>query len=390
MQPLADVRVLDLTRHLPGPWCTMTLGDLGADVVKIERPGTGDTVRHAAPAYQGNGERVGAYFCNVNRNKRSLALDLKSEAGREALLALAATSDVVVENFRAGTADRLGIGYRAMRERNPRIVYCAITGYGQTGPLADMPGHDLNLAGMSGMLQLDPAQAPAMPNVLMGDYAGATSALTAILAGLVAARTRGEGACIDVAMMDALSSWASVQVTQAFVARDEGHADRVEGWGGNPRYDLYRTRDGRYVTVSLLEKALWARFCEAFGRPDLVNPEESEADRLTSHGARSDEYRAFIASVVAAHDRDPLCARCHALALAVCPVYTPAEWLASDAARARDCLLAQFHPVLGRAIPQLGFPFRMTMAGGDDALALRRPPPALDDARAALRDEVLP
>jgi crotonobetainyl-CoA:carnitine CoA-transferase CaiB-like acyl-CoA transferase len=362
----------------------MTLADLGADVIKIERPVTGDTVRHAAPAHEGNGERVGAYFANVNRNKRSLALDLKSDADRERLLALAQTSDVVVENFRPGTADRLGVGYAALRTRNPRIVYCALTGYGQTGPLAPMPGHDLNIAGLAGMLQMTPEQTPAMPNVLMGDYAGGTSALAAILAGLFAARVHGVGSYLDVAMLDALSSWSGVHMAQVFAPRGGGHAGSVEGWGGNPRYNLYRTRDGRYVTVSLLEKDLWARFCRAFGREDLVNPAETEADRLTGHGERSADYRAFIAHVAAGEDRDALAERCRALDLPICPVYTPDEWYASDAARARQCFVTQHHPALGRPIPELGFPFRMTMGDGGDAFALRRPPPALDDARADL------
>jgi alpha-methylacyl-CoA racemase len=390
VQPLRDIRVLDLTRHLPGPWCTMTLADLGADVIKIERPVTGDTVRHAAPAYEGNGTRVGAYFCNVNRNKRSLALDLKRDADREQLLALAQDSDVVVENFRSGTADRLGIGYESMRSRNARIVYCAITGYGQAGPLAQMPGHDLNIAGLCGMLQMERDHVPVMPNVLMGDYAGATAALSAILAGLLAARVQGRGSYIDVAMLDALSSWSSVHMAQVFARSGHGHAGRVEGWGGNPRYNLYRTRDSRYVTVSLLEKALWLRFCRAFGREDLFNPDESEADRLTAHGARSDDYRAFIAEVVAREDRDALTARFRALDLPVCAVYTPDEWYASEAARGRQCFIEQEHPALGRAIPELGFPFRMTMADGSDAFALRRPPPGLDDARADVTERDRP
>lgn len=384
MQPLHSIRVLDLTRHLPGPWASMTLADLGADVTKIERPGTGDTVRHNAPFHVGaDGARLGVYFNNVNRNKRSLALDLKSQAGRAEFLDLARGADVVMENFRAGTADRLGIGYAALRALNPRLVYCAITGYGQTGRMAAMAGHDLNIAGMSGLLQATPAEEPRVPGVLMGDFAGATAALSAVLAGLVGARTTGQGAYIDVSMLDALSSWLPVHMTQVFAAGGTQAPQRVEGWGGNPRYGIYRTRDDRYMTVSLLERELWERFCGAFGREDLINPDETEGDRLTTHGAWGARYRAFLEQLLASDDRDRWSERFLALGLPICPIYTPAEWAASATAAERECFTTQHQPILGRAVPQMGFPFHMRMADGSDALALRLPAPALDDARRA-------
>lgn len=382
MQPLSGVRVLDLTRHLPGPWCTMTLGDLGADVLKIERPVSGDTIRQGAPRYEANGRSAGIYFCNVNRNKRSLALDLKSEDGKAELLERVAATDVVVENFRAGTADKLGIGYETMRAINPRIVYCAITGYGQTGPMATMAGHDLSIAGMSGMLQMHADQVPQMPGVLMGDYAGATSALAAILAGLFAARVHGVGSYIDVSMMDALSSWSGVQMTQVFKTGESSARGRVEGWGGNPRYNTYPAADGRYLTVSLLEKELWDRFCRHFGRGDLVNAQESEADRLSAHGARADEYRRFIADTLLQRTRDEWVAIFADLRLPICAVYTPDEWYGSATAAQRECFLSQRLPELDVEVPQMGFPFRMSMADGDAAMTLRIPPPPLDNARA--------
>ena len=380
MQPLHDVRVLDLTRHLPGPWATMTLGDLGADVLKVERPGEGDTVRAALPRY-GTGEGAeSVYFCNVNRNKSSIALDMKHDADRERFLELVDSADVVVENFRAGTAERLGIGYETLRKRRPSLVYCAITGYGQQGPLATMPGHDLNIAGYAGLLQFDAATAPQMPHVLMGDFAAATAALAAILAGLVAARSSGIGSFIDVAMLDALSSWSSVHLTSAFAAGPQNEASSVEGWGGNPRYGLYRTRDGRYMSVSLLEKDLWRRFCAAFGRDDLFNPDETAAERLTAHGSRSGDYREFIATLLASDDRDVWTRRFRDLDLPVMPVHTPVEWMRSEVARERALFPAIDVPHLRRSVAQVGFPFRMRMADGSNALAMRRAPPPLGNA----------
>ena len=358
----------------------MTLGDLGADVLKVERPGEGDTARTASPRYDAGDATESVYFCNVNRNKSSVALDFKRESDRERFFALVESADVVVENFRAGAADRMGIGYEALRKRRPSLVYCAITGYGQQGSLAGMPGHDLNIAGYAGLLQFDADEVPRMPHVLMGDFAAATAALAAMLAGLVAARTTGTGSFIDVAMLDALSSWSGIHLTSAFAAGPEGTPSRVEGWGGNPRYGLYRTRDGRYMSVSLLEKELWRRFCEAFGREDLFNPHETAADRLTAHGPRSDEYRAFITALIASDDRDAWTQRFRELDLPVMPVFTPGEWMRSDIARERELFPSIGMPRLRRSIPQVGFPFRMRMADGSDALAMRRSPPALDDA----------
>jgi alpha-methylacyl-CoA racemase len=380
LQPLHDVRVLDLTRHLPGPWATMTLGDLGADVLKVERPGEGDPTRAASPRYDAGQAAESVYFCNVNRNKASIALDFTRDADRARFFALVAQADVVVENFRAGAADRMGIGYEALRERRPSLVYCAITGYGQHGTLAAMPGHDLNIAGYAGFLQFDAHETPRMPHALLGDYAAANAALAAILAGLVAARTSGVGAFIDVAMLDALSSWSAIHLTSAFAAGPGSAASAVEGWGGNPRYGLYRTRDGRYMSVSLLEKDLWRRFCEAFGREDLINPDETAADRLTAHGPRSDEYRAFITGLIASDDRDAWTKRFRELGLPVMPVNTPAEWTRSDVAAERGLFPSLETAALRRSIPQIGFPFRMRMADGSDALAMRRSPPTLGDA----------
>ena len=356
------------------------LGDLGADVIKIESAATGgDPSRAASPRYDGNGASESVYFCNVNRNKRSIALDLKAPGDRERLFALVRDAHVVVENFRTGTADRLGIGYAALKARNPAIVYCAVTGYGQEGPLAAMPGHDLNIAGMAGFLQFDANEVPRMPNVLMGDYAAANAAVIAILAALVAARTTGIGAFIDVSMIDALSSWSSIHLTGTFAAERSGAEGRVEGWGGNPRYGIYAARDGRYLTVSLLEKDLWSRFCRTFGRPDLVNEQETQADRLTSHGPRAQQYRTFIADVLARDDRDAWVRRFRELELPICAVYTPNEWVRSDVARERGLFPRVDVPQLGCSVPQVGFPFRMRMADGSPALAFRTPPPVLDE-----------
>jgi crotonobetainyl-CoA:carnitine CoA-transferase CaiB-like acyl-CoA transferase len=292
----------------------------------------------------------------------------------------------VVESFRPGAAERLGIGYAALRELNPRIVYCAVSGYGQTGARAAHAGHDLNIAGMSGLLQLNESQAPAMPAMLMGDYAGATMAVIGILSALVDRERHGRGAFIDVSMLDALMSWTNAQMIRPFVhAVDATQTGAVEGWGGNPRYGIYRTRDGRYVTVSLLEKKYWDAFCRLQGREDLINPDETDADRLTAHGERSAAYRAFLEAVFLTKDRDAWVEELTAQAIPVCPVLTPDEAFHSAYGNERAHFFDLPVARLGKAVPQNGFPFRMTHSDGSDAFAVRHEPPALGEANADYR-----
>ena len=386
-QPLSGIRILDLTRLLPGPWSTMLLADLGAQVIKIENPETGgDPSRSAQPRYvSSDGASESVYFCNVNRNKRSVVLDLKADEDLATFHRLVCDADIVVENFRAGAADRLGIGYEQVRKLNPALIYCALTGYGQTGPLASLAGHDLNIAGMSGLLQLHPAQQPAMPNMLMGDYAGAMMAVVGILSALVDRARTGLGAFVDVSMLDSLISWTTSQMTVPFAHAVEPGRDRagaIEGWGGNPRYGIYRTRDGKYLTVSLLEKKFWDAFCRLHGRDELINPDETEADRLTSHGARGESYRAFLEPLFLTKDRDAWVADLQPKGIPVCPVLTPGEAYRSPYGRGRGHFFDLPIARLSTDVPQIGFPFRMTRSDGSDAFATRHEPPALGEANA--------
>jgi CoA:oxalate CoA-transferase len=381
-QPLSGVRVLDLTRLLPGPWSSMLLADLGAEVIKVEHPEGGDGSRHATPRYVADGASESVYFCNVNRNKRSITLDLKAVSDLATFRDLVRDADVVVENFRAGGAERLGIGYAQLREVNPGLIYCALTGYGQQGSMATFAGHDLNIAGMSGLLQLDESHTPQLPNMLMGDYAGAAMVVIGVLAALVDRERHGRGAFIDVSMLDALMSWTGVQMTRPFAhAVDPTQAaGGVEGWGGNPRYGIYRAPDGRYLTVSLLEKQFWDAFCRLHGREDLVNPHETEADRLSSHGERGAGYRRFLEELFASRDRDDWVAELQAHAIPVCPVLTPDEAFRSPYGRERGHFFDLGLRRLGARIPQMGFPFRMVTSDGSDAFAVRHEPPALGEA----------
>jgi crotonobetainyl-CoA:carnitine CoA-transferase CaiB-like acyl-CoA transferase len=273
--PLQGVRVLDLTRLLPGPVATLHLADMGADVIKIEDHGDGDYART-----MGEGaEDVSHFYRSVNRNKRGLRLDLKQAEGRAVFLRLARDADVIVESFRPGVTDKLGIGFEAVRAVNPKTVYCAISGYGQTGPLAMAAGHDLNYIGLSGVLEqigVDGGQ-PAIPNLQIGDLlGGALSGAMGILAALFDAQRCGKGRFVDVAMSDAVLAHHLFPLfaLQSATGLAERGADRLNG--GDAGYGVYVTADNRYMAVAPLEEKFWQRFCDALGR----------ADWKQHHGAR--------------------------------------------------------------------------------------------------------
>jgi alpha-methylacyl-CoA racemase len=267
--PLAGIRVLDLTRLLPGPVATLHLADLGADVVKVEDCGEGDYARRIG-AKPGT---VSAFYRAVNRNKRSLALDLKDERGRDVFRALARCADVIVEGFRPGVVAALGIDYATIAAVNPRIVYAALSGYGQTGPRAQAPGHDINYLGYAGVLDQIGARngPPALCNLQIADLLGgsATTAL-AILAALLGVARGGSGRYIDVAMADAslAHNIFALHALEQWGATLPRGADLLTG--GVPCYGVYPTQDGRWLAVGALETKFWQALCAALDRPDLV------------------------------------------------------------------------------------------------------------------------
>jgi crotonobetainyl-CoA:carnitine CoA-transferase CaiB-like acyl-CoA transferase len=330
--PLAGVRVLDLTRLLPGPVATLHLADLGADVIKIEDAGAGDYART-----MGAGAEAGSsvFFAAVNRNKRGLVLDLKQAAGVATFLRLAETADVVVESFRPGVVDRLGVGYAVVAARNPRIVYCAITGYGQDGPWRDLAGHDLNYIATAGVLDQNGCGggAPAIPNLQIGDLlGGGLTAAMGILAALVEARSSGQGRYVDVAMAEAvlahhLFPFFHAAAGEAVPARG---ADELSG--RDPWYAVYRTADDGWMAVGALEEKFWQGFCAALGRPDLV----------ACHGARGEAAEALRRELEALFASRPRAEWEAVFATADCcvtPVLSPSEALRHPQFRARKMLV---------------------------------------------------
>jgi len=275
---LDGIRVLDLTQLLPGPYGTQMLADMGAEVIKVEPP-RGDPARHV----QSQPGWGGYVFSAVNVDKKSVALDLKQAAGREALYELVADADVVFEQFRPGVADRLGIDYETLAEHNEEVVYCSLTGYGQAGPYRDRAGHDLNYVGFAGLADMnrgDEDEPPTPPGYPIADMTGGLMAVTSILGALLSRELGGGGSHIDLSMTDAVLSYGQVEVAMADDGLDPRPGDTPMS-GAFPWYDVYETKDGRYVTLSALEPRFWQTFCEALGREDLVDAHmtQDEAER---------------------------------------------------------------------------------------------------------------
>lgn len=268
-RPLDGIRVLDFTRVLAGPYCTMILGDLGAEVVKIEQPVSGDDLRGWGPPFMEDGEST--YFLSVNRNKRSITLDLKSDAGRELATDLATRSDVMIENFRHGALDRMGLGYEAMSARNPGLVYCSISGFGQTGPLREKPGYDVLLQAFGGLMSVtgEPDGLPTKVGVAMVDVATGLYAAIAVLAALQGRQRTGVGQRLDVSLLDTVLA-CMPNLTSGFLnggvvpARQGNHHPNVAP------YSVFPTKDG-HITLAVGNDAQWRRLCAAVGEPGFAD-----------------------------------------------------------------------------------------------------------------------
>jgi crotonobetainyl-CoA:carnitine CoA-transferase CaiB-like acyl-CoA transferase len=370
MLPLEGVRVLDLSRLLPGGFCSLLLADFGADVVKVEDTGMGDYIRWAAPYYAGAEDSAkSALFLALNRGKRSIRLNLKSDAGREALLRAVAEADVVLESFRPGVLDRLGVGYEAMRAVNPGIVYCAITGYGQDGPLRDRSGHDMNYLGLVGLLGLTgevggpPVQSAGQIADLGG---GALMAAFAILAALRERDRSGEGQLVDVSMADGALSWLAMVAARQLAEGAVARRGELELAGGLICYRPYACSDG-WVTLGALEPKFWQAWCGGVGREDLVEHQfdgpgsaaHAEVEAIFVTRTR-EEWRAFASE----HD---CCLE---------PVLGLDEALESQLVRAREMVVELDQPGASRPVRLLGVPVKLSRTPGDPN---RAPGPALGE-----------
>ena len=304
--PLSGIRVVDLTRVLAGPFCTMLLGDMGAEVIKIEDPDHGDDTRDWAPFVDG----WSTYFLGVNRNKKSVAIDLKSDDGAALLDDLIRSADVLVENFRPGTLERLGFGAERARELNPRLIYCSISGYGATGPRRDLPGYDMVIQGESGLMDVTgfPETGPTKVGVAITDCLAALYAVQGILLALISRARTGQGQVVDIALLDAAVSVLGLPT--GIVAA----TGRSPGRLGNAHpslapYEPYPAADGQ-VIVAVANPRLWSRFCARWGsrisstiralRPTAIAWRTASAERAHRAGVRGDACRRLIDRLTAA------------------------------------------------------------------------------------------
>jgi alpha-methylacyl-CoA racemase len=369
--PLSDVRVLDLTRLLPGGFCSLLLADFGADVVKVEDTGMGDYVRWAPPYYGGEEQQAlgtrSALYLALNRGKRSIRLDLKSERGRDAFLRLAREYDVVLESFRPGVLDKLGCGYAVLREANPRLVYCAITGYGQTGPNTQRAGHDMNYLGLNALLGLtgEPEGRPIQSAGQIADLGGgALMAAFGVMAALRERERSGAGQLVDVSMTDGALAWLAMVAAQYLCDGELPQRGRGNLNGGIACYLPYEAADG-WVTCGALEPKFWRNLCEGIGRPDLVDKQFAAPDSQDGQA---------IAAVFRERTRSEWKAFNDEHDAMIEPILDLDETLESELVRERGMLVEVEQPELG-SVRLLGLPVRFSRTPGDAT----RPAPALGE-----------
>jgi crotonobetainyl-CoA:carnitine CoA-transferase CaiB-like acyl-CoA transferase len=358
------LRILDLTRLLPGAFCTQLFADYGADVLKVEQPGEGDYNRKFAPIAK---EESGSFLL-LNRNKRSITLNLKTHEGKEIFKSLVAQADVVVEGFRPGVMDRLSLGYEVLHEVNPRIVYCAISGFGQDGPYAQRSGHDLNYLGFAGALPLfgTPATGPIVPGLSIADVGGGSlMAAFGICAALTARASSGVGQFVDISMTDGLVSWLCYHAADYLFGGVEPKGGVQPFIGGAPCYNVYRCADDQSISLGIIEEHFWDRFCGLIGRPDLRSQQWPV-------GEAAHRQFAELREIFASRNRDEWVKVLAERDIPAGPVNTMAEAFEDPQLKHRQMLLYTEHPVEGR-IPQLGFPIKFSATPG----RLCTPPPTL-------------
>jgi len=344
MTALEGLRIVDLSRYAPGPYCTMLLADLGADVVVVEEPpGTGRRV----DAEMGVSERTKA-FLPMGRNKRSIALDLKNPDAREAFFRLVDRADVVVEGFRPGVAARLGVDFEAVRARNPRVVYCSISGYGQTGPYAPLVGHDLNYISVAGVLGSIgwPGAPPAIPLNVVGDFAGGgLFAAFAILAAIVAREKTGRGQHVDMAMSDGALSLACLAAADTLSTGASPRRGEYYLNGALPCYHVYECADKKWLSIGCMEPWFWRKLCAQLGCESFA---ETQFD-----ATRFPEMFDFLRRRFSEKPRDAWFAELREKEICATPVYDMAEALDDPHNRAREMIVGIEHPTLG-AVTQVG------------------------------------
>jgi formyl-CoA transferase/CoA:oxalate CoA-transferase len=377
-RPLAGVRVLDLSRVLAGPFCSMILGDMGAEVIKLEEPGKGDDTRSWPPFVEGEA----TYFMAVNRNKKSLTLNLKKPEGRRVLEALVRKSDVLLENFRAGTMERLGLGYARLARLNPRLVYCAISGFGESGPAAHRAGYDLVVQAESGIMDITGFAdgPPVKVGTSVADLVAGMSAAHGITLALLARQRTRRGQKVEISMLDAMAALLTYQAGIYFgtgqrpTRRGNQHPSIVP-------YEVFRAADA-YLTLGVANNSLWERCCAAMERPELARDPRfaTEASRVQNR----DVLVPLLNEILGARTAEEWTKRFEAAGVPAGRIRTVAEVCESEHLKARDMIVPLRHPKAG-PIRVLGVPIRLHRTPGKAAA----PPPLLGQHTDAVLRTVL-
>ncbi|MBW8049266.1 MAG: CoA transferase [Cytophagales bacterium] len=358
-KPLHGVRIVDLTRLLPGPMCTLHLADMGADVIKIEDTKMGDYARSIPPMQKKNS----SFFLAVNRNKRSVALDLAKEEGRQVFLKLSETADVIVESFRPGVVKKLGIDYETIKKVNPKIIYCSISGYGQTGPYRDKAGHDLNYCSNAGIIKPVGSRqlavgnrqtpVPSIPNFQIGDIVGGSlNAAMGILAALIQQKTTGVGQYIDVSIFDGVLAHSVTALAHLKSIERLGFDTSDMLNGALHCYNIYETKDSRYIALAALEFKFWERFCEAVGRDDLTDSHMVSGDEAEKvYKELSELFKTKTLEQWMDHFKDIDCC--------ISPVLSLSETIKNEQVVARNTVVIKEHPEEGDVI-QFSLPLKFS------------------------------
>lgn len=367
MLPLEGIRVLDLTRLLPGPYCTLLLADYGADVIKVEDPKSGDYARWYEPKVN---DDQSAMFISLNRNKRSITLDLKDEKDKEAFISLIKTADVLIESFRPGVMDRLGLGFEELKVHNPKLIYCAITGYGQSGPYAKEAGHDINFLSYSGLLHLQgaPNEKPLIPSVQIGDIGGgALMAAIGILLAIIDAKKTNTGQFVDISMLDGALSWMHTILPNYWTSGELPNRGELTLNGGKACYEIYRTKDNRYISVGALEYKFWKNFCKVIGKEELIEQldEPLEQQRLIKQEVQAAIHQKTLEEWLELFEGIDAC---------VSPVITPEELADHPQIKHRQMIEDITHPEVG-VIKQIGNPIKLS----NSTVRTRRHAPGLGE-----------
>ena len=370
MKALQDIRVLDLTRALAGPFCTLMLGDYGADVVKIELPGTGDDTRRWGPPFIGE---ESAYFLSINRNKRSLTLNFKEPEAIEIFLRLVEKADVVVENFTPGVMGRFGLDYPAVKSANPQIVYCSISGFGQDGPYQNRPAYDQIMQGVSGLMSItgEADGEPQKVGIAVSDIGAGMWAAFAVMTALHHRERTGEGQYIDISMLDAQIAWLTYQAAY-FFANDEPPQRLGAAHPTLVPYQAFMSQDGKYVNVAVGSERIWERFCEGIDWVDLkTNPEFTlNGDRVRNRATLVPLLQEYFLTKPASHWVEVL----QAVNVPAGPINDLADVFSDPQVLHRQMLLEMPHPTL-KSIKQTGLPLKFSATPG----GLDRHPPLLGE-----------